>query len=109
MKKLFYFIVSLVFFAGCTGTEIEPSKPNEVSNYSADFLREWFKLECRIVKETPGFLPPQASRAFGYVGITAYEAAYSGIPSAKPLAGQLNRLIPADMPVAIPLNGLYLW
>ncbi|HAK79947.1 MAG TPA: hypothetical protein DCM71_24335, partial [Runella sp.] len=67
------------------------------------------KLECRIVKETGGFLPPQASRAFGYVGITAYEAVYSGIPNGKPLAGQINRLMPATMPVPLPLNVRYHW
>ena len=109
MKKFYYCIITIAFIAGCTNSEIEPSKPNNVADYSADFLREWFKLECRIVKETAGFLPPQASRAFGYVGITAYEAAYSGIPNAKPLAGQLNRLLAAGMPEPLPLNVRYHW
>ncbi|MEZ4901130.1 MAG: hypothetical protein R2822_04910 [Spirosomataceae bacterium] len=110
MKKMLCFIFSIIVTAGCNNNnEIEPSKANEVSNYSADFLREWFKLECRIVKETAGFLPPQASRAFGYVGITAYEAAYSGINNARPLAGQINRLMPATMPVPLPLNVRYHW
>lgn len=109
MKKFLCFIVSLVVIASCTNTDVEPTKTNDVSNYSADFLHEWFKLECRVVKETAGFLPPQASRAFGYVGITAYEAAYSGIAGAKPLAGQINRLMPATMPVPLPLNVRYHW
>ena len=76
MKKFFYFLFSVLLIFGCKKDEIEPA--NSVSNYSADFLREWFKLECQLVKATPGFLPPQASRAFGYVSISAYEAAYSG-------------------------------
>lgn len=45
MKKFLCFIVSLVFIAGCTNTDVEPTKTNNVSNYSADFLREWLKLE----------------------------------------------------------------
>lgn len=110
MKKFLCFVAFAIAMASCTSnTEVEPTKTNNVSDYSAEFLREWFKLECRIVKETAGFLPPQASRAFGYVGITAYEAAYSGIPNAKPLAGQINRLMPATMPVPLPLNVRYHW
>ncbi len=111
MKRLLCFVLFVALLAGCTTTPevVEPTKTNNVSDYSADFLREWMKLECRIVKETGGFLPPQASRAFGYVGITAYEAVYSGIPNGKPLAGQINRLMPATMPVPLPLNVRYHW
>lgn len=110
MKKFLCFIVCIVFVVSCTfNNEVKPATTNDVSDYSAVFLREWFKLECRVVKETAGFLPPQASRAFGYVGITAYEAIYSGIPNAKPLAGQINRLMPATMPVPLPLNVRYHW
>lgn len=107
----FVYIAALgLFLAGCTSTiDVEPVKPNTVSNYSADFLREWFSLECRIVKETAGFLPPQASRAFGYVGIAAYESVYSGIPNASPLAGQLNQLVPASMPKPSPDYIRYHW
>lgn len=99
MKKFFYFLFSVLLIFGCKKDEIEPA--NSVSNYSADFLREWFKLECQLVKATPGFLPPQASRAFGYVSISAYEAAYSGIEGAKPLAGQINQLSVAAMPTPL--------
>lgn len=111
MKKLLTIIACALFMAGCsTNTYVEPaSHSNRVSEYSANFLHEWFKLECRIVKETPGFLPPQASRAFGYVGITAYEAVYSGIPNAKPLAGQINRLRLSSMPVPLTQNVDYHW
>ncbi len=111
MKNLLFTVLSVVLIMGsCTnGDVVTPQKANHVSEYSADFLREWFKLECRVVKETAGFLPPQASRAFGYVGITAYEAVYSGIPDAKPLAGQINRLTRASMPTPLTLNVRYHW
>lgn len=108
--RLYYSALLALLVASCTTTtEVDPVKPNDVSNYSADFLRDWFSLECRIVKATAGFLPPQASRAFGYVGITAYEAVYSGIPNAKSLAGQINQLMPTAVPTPSPDYIRYHW
>ena len=112
MKKLSLFLTLMVFILGCVPRDEitpTPSSLNRASDYSADFLRDWFKLECRVVKETPGFLPPQAARAFGYTGVTVYEAVYRGIPQAKSLAGQLNGLSPAAMPQADALSIRYHW
>ncbi|MPR34307.1 hypothetical protein [Salmonirosea aquatica] len=112
MKKISILLMLMALVWACTPQEeIIPNSPatNLASDYSADFLRDWFKLECRVVKETPGFLPPQAARAFGYTGITTYEAVYRGIPNAKSLAGQLNGLSPADMPQADALSIRYHW
>ena len=64
----------------------------------SDFLREWFKLECRIVKETDGFFPPQAARAFGYTGITVYESVSGGMQNAPSLGGQLDGLTASMLP-----------
>lgn len=112
MKKLSFFLSIVTLVWACTPKEEIapiPSSTNRTSDYSADFLRDWFKLECLVVKETPGFLPPQAARAFGYTGITAYEAVYRGIPGARSLAGQLNGLSQADMPQADALSIRYHW
>jgi hypothetical protein len=59
-------------------------------NYSSDFLRQWFQLQCRITKGTDGFFPPQAARAFGYSGMVAYQSVYQGIEDAKSLVGYVN-------------------
>lgn len=52
----------------------------------------WFDLQLKLVKESPGFSPPVASRAFGYAGVTLYEAVAPGMPAYRTLAGQLNGL-----------------
>ena len=112
MKKILLSLMLMALVWACIPQEeIRPTPPasNLASDYSADFLRDWFKLECRVVKETPGFLPPQAARVFGYTGIAAYEAVYRGIPNAKSLAGQLNGLSPAAMPQADALSVRYHW
>ncbi|MBU1820991.1 MAG: vanadium-dependent haloperoxidase [Bacteroidetes bacterium] len=111
MRKIFYLLLWTITSCSETG-EITPTTPpeaNVASNYEADFLQDWFKLECRLVKTTPGFLPPQAARAFGYTGITAYEAVYRGIPGARSLAGQITGLSPAQMPQADALSIQYHW
>ncbi len=60
-------------------------------------LKDWYGLMLELVRHTPTYTPPAASRTFAYVGIVAYEAAASGLPSLQSLAGQLNGLtvIPA--------------
>lgn len=59
-----------------------------------DVLRTRYELILELVRHTPTYSPPVASRAFGYVGVTAYEAVASGEAGLRSLAGQLNGLQP---------------
>ena len=57
-----------------------------------EILRDWYSLMNELVRHTPTYSPPVASRSFGYLGVTAYEAAAGGSPSLVSLAGQLRDL-----------------
>ncbi len=56
-----------------------------------DPLQNWYRLVLELVRHTATYSPPVASRAFAYLGITAYEAVASGA-GARTLAGQINGL-----------------
>jgi hypothetical protein len=58
----------------------------------AEILRRWYKLVLRLVRHTPTYSPPVASRAFAYLGVAAYQAVASGSTSLLSLEGQLNGL-----------------
>jgi hypothetical protein len=64
----------------------------------SDVATAWFRLSLDLVRDTPGFSPPVASRAFGYMGVTLYEALVPGMPGRGSLAGRLNGLAPAPPP-----------
>ncbi len=70
------------------------------SDYSANVATEWFNLVLQLVQQTPGFSPPVASRALGYLGLTLYESVVPGMPGHRSLAGQLNEL--SSLPWAQP-------
>lgn len=93
-------LVAVLLFAisGCERYKPETDS-KQTAKYSGDFLREYYDLQCQITKETSGFFPPQAARAFAYVGISAYEATVHGIPNAKSLAGQLNGISANALPL----------
>ena len=57
-------------------------------------MRQWYKLVLELVRHTPTYSPPVASRAFAYLGVTGYEVVVSGTPGLTTLAGQLNGLAP---------------
>ena len=57
-----------------------------------DTLGTWYRLTLELVRHTPTYTPPVASRAFAYISVAAYEATASGAPNMKSLAGQLNGL-----------------
>ncbi len=59
-----------------------------------DILDNWYRLILELVRHTPTYSPPVASRAFAYIGVTAYEAVAGGSPGLRSLAGQLNGLTP---------------
>jgi hypothetical protein len=73
------------------------ANPSYATAYSAaDILQAWFGFILELVRHTPTYSPPVASRAFAYFGVTAYEAVASGTAALASLAGQLNAL--GDLP-----------
>lgn len=101
MKKIYSITLILMFFtATFESCKKEDFSSADTQNYSGEFVRDYYTLQCKVTKETPGFFPPQAARAFAYVGITAYEAVYRGISGAVSLSGQLNGLSSSMLPQA---------
>ncbi|MDH4413868.1 MAG: vanadium-dependent haloperoxidase [Rhizobium sp.] len=70
-------------------------QPAHAGSVGADkVMRDWYRLILELVRHTPTYSPPVASRAFGYLGVTAYEAIASGDTPLTSLAGQLNGFTP---------------
>lgn len=57
-------------------------------------LLVWHRLVLELVRHTATYSPPVASRAFAYLGVTAFEALATGSDGLHSLAGQLNELTP---------------
>lgn len=84
---LFLFIV--VFLNSCTNSE-KFKESKETGEYQAGYVYDYYKVLCKMLKETPGFFPPQASRVYGYAGISNYESVVHGIKGGVSLHPQLN-------------------
>ena len=82
MNKL---ICAVLFFLVGGQAQAATVSPEQV-------LSGWYNLTLNLVRHTATYSPPVASRAFAYLGVTAYEATASGDPQLRTLAGQLNGL-----------------
>lgn len=83
-----------LFLATMVGALAAPSFPAFAANRPQEVLTTWYSLVLQLVRHTPTYSPPVASRALAYLGVTAYEAVVSQQPSLTSLAGQLNALTP---------------
>ena len=94
-------LIVIVSFQSCIKDVIEnESKPAE--SYSADFLFSYLDQICKTARTTEGFFPPQAARAYGYIGIANYEAVVHGIAGARSLESQLNGMSVYALPKPDP-------
>jgi hypothetical protein len=84
-------VVGLPSFGARPGVAIAATSA-PASAYPAEVPTAWFELALELVRTTPGFSPPVASRAFGYAGAALYEALLPGMPGRRSLAGRLNGL-----------------
>lgn len=62
--------------------------------FAAEVATAWFDLSLELVRQTAGFSPPVASRAFGYSGIALYEALVPGMEGFRSLEPVLAGLGP---------------
>ena len=63
-----------------------------VDQFNADVPRVWFDLMLQLIKGTPGYTPPVASRAIGCAGLVLYEAIVPGMKGYVSLAGSVTDL-----------------
>jgi membrane-associated phospholipid phosphatase len=87
MKRLLLMVV-LAYLAVAARAQPAP----DASKYSANIAIEWFQLDLQLIQQTPGFSPPVAARALGYLGLALYESVVPGMTAQRSLAGQLNEL-----------------
>lgn len=81
------------------------SRPLSATQFDGTVPTAWFDLAQRLIRNTPGYSPPVASRALGCLGVGLYEAVVPGIPDHVSLAGTLH-----DLPAMPPANGTaYHW
>ncbi len=81
--------VVAVTLVGVVGTVLAADRPS-----AEQALHAWYKLVLELVRHTPTYSPPVASRSFAYLGVSAYEAIAGGSDKLQSLAGQLNELTP---------------
>ena len=79
-------------FLALTGAAFAlPALPLHAATTPSDTLLTWYKLVIELVRHTATYTPPVAARAFGYLGVAAYESLASAT-GATSLAGQINGL-----------------
>ena len=81
------FIATGAALIGGLATPVHAATPE-----AGEVLRGWYRLVLKLVRHTATYSPPVASRAFAYLGISAYEALASGNAKLASLAGQVNGL-----------------
>ncbi len=81
-------VVMLLVAAGTPFAQASAARSDAV-------LRGWYQLALELVRHTPTYTPPVASRAFAYLGVTAFESVASGSSDLQSVTGQLNGLTPA--------------
>ncbi len=87
-KMAGWVLAATVALTGPVLAEASPSRDG------AQVISTWYRLVLELVRHTPTYSPPVASRAFSYMGIIAYESVASGRSDMVSLAGQLTDLTP---------------
>jgi membrane-associated phospholipid phosphatase len=95
----------LIASIACAAIAVHAKPAKDASQYSANVAIDWFQLDLQLIQQTPGFSPPVAARALGYLGLALYESVVPGMPAQRSLAGQLNEL--DSLPWAQPDEALH--
>lgn len=93
MRVLARCIAVVLLIAGAAGAseaKVAPAANANQALSAQDVLQGWYKLVLELVRHTPTYSPPVASRAFSYVGLVAFESVASGTPHLRSLGGQLR-------------------
>lgn len=112
MKRFYVLLLVGLVFSSCQKEEEQtetkdPTKSAKTNTYNGEFLQDYITFTCKVAQTTDGFFPTQAARAYGYIGVAAYESVVYGIDPAYRLEGQLDGFTEGSIPdpdTALPYN-----
>jgi hypothetical protein len=88
-------ILKRFFRAAAVAGALCAAAPAIAEDNRTEVLGNWYRMILELVRHTPTYTPPVASRSFAYTALIAYEATASGDSALRSLAGQVNGLPPA--------------
>ena len=99
MKKILPLILlsAVLLFNACK--KDEESRPG-AADFDSQVAHDFIDLSIKLTKETAGFTPPVAARAYGYLGLTLYESVVPGMSNYNSLQGSVNGLTAGTLPEA---------
>ena len=89
IRKWFALALALLILVMMGCSKSDNNSPPATSTFAPDVAKEWMDLCYRAVKGS-SISPPVASRIYGFVGVTLYEALLPGMP---PRLGMPARLL----------------
>lgn len=93
LKSVIVFGVFMLLFSACQKDQVDTDLDSKtVAQYGPEVAIEWYKLFEEIDRYAPGYRPPAASRALGYIGLAAYEAAAPGMQQHQSLGSHFELL-----------------
>ena len=85
-----------IFWGSCKDKDL--IFPPQMVDVKSEVANAYFDLAIKMTKETPGFTPPVAARAYGYTGVTLYESVVGGMSEYESLQGKINGLSAGALP-----------
>lgn len=107
MKRFSLLLLASFFIVSCQKDSPE-TVISKARSYEGKFLQDYITLTCKVAQTTDGFFPTQAARAYGYIGVTAYESVIHGIDPASRLEGQIDGFSEGSIPDPDP-DMVYNW
>jgi len=84
-----FLLSAVLLFHACK--KDEDNRPG-AADFDSQVANDFMDLSIKITKETAGFSPPVAARAYGYLGLALYESVVPGMPDYNSLQGSVNGL-----------------
>ncbi len=83
----------VVLGSSLLGFGATPRAQNSRTPLESRVALTWYDLALELVRHTPTYSPPVASRSFGYLGLVLHEAAATDSSSLRSLGGQLRGFV----------------
>lgn len=90
-------LAAALLFTACK--KDEENRPG-AAEFDSQVANDFMGLSIKLTKETAGFTPPVAARAYGYLGLTLYESVVPGMPQYNSLQGSVSGLTAGTLPEA---------